>query len=361
VAETRSTEGVDMAKKKARPRPSSEAIRAFIVRALEEHPADITRVTADRFKMTRQAAYKHMKALINSGVVEATGQTRNRRYSLVKKSVRFRLVIKENKEEDQVWAKCIRKNLPDLPENVMNILYYGFTEMYNNVIDHSGGTTSSVLVASNARNVLLFVSDDGIGIFEKIKQTFGLEDHRHAILELGKGKLTTDPKHHTGEGIFFSSRMFDVYSIDSGHLRFVHEESSGDWLLERVEHVRQRNGTSVMMQIARDCPRTSKAVFDRFSSHDGDYTFSRTHVPLKLATVGADDLVSRSQAKRVLSRFERFQEVLLDFAGIDSIGQAFADEIFRVFRRSHPEVELRWVNANREVENMILRVYNSTD
>jgi len=33
---------------------------------------------------------------------------------------------------------------------------------------------------------------------------------------LAKGKLTTDPKRHSGEGIFFSSRMFDEFDILSG-------------------------------------------------------------------------------------------------------------------------------------------------
>ena len=55
-----------------------------------------------------------------------------------------------------------------------------------------------------------------MGIFKKIQKALDLLDERHAILELAKGKLTTDPKHHTGEGIFFTSRMFDEFTILSG-------------------------------------------------------------------------------------------------------------------------------------------------
>jgi len=64
---------------------------------------------------------------------------------------------------------------------------------------------------------------------------------------------------------------------------------------------------------------------------DNDFGFSKTHIPVFLAAYGEDNLISRSQAKRLLVRFERFKEIILDFENVESIGQAFADEIFRVF------------------------------
>jgi hypothetical protein len=74
-----------------------------------------------------------------------------------------------------------------------------------------------------------------------------------------------------------------------------------------------------------------------------------------LAVLCSDGLVSRSQAKRLLARFEVFREVILDFAGVASIGQAFADEVFRVFQNAHPEVHLRIMHASEEVLRMINR------
>ena len=42
---------------------------------------------------------------------------------------------------------------------------------------------------------------------------------------------------------------------------------------------------------------------------------------------GSEDfLVARSQAKRLLERFDRFEEVVLDFDGVRQVGQGFADE-----------------------------------
>lgn len=81
--------------------------------------------------------------------------------------------------------------------------------------------------------------------------------------------------------------------------------------------------------------------------------FSKTHVPLRLAQYDREQLVSRSQARRVLARFDRFAEALLDFNGVNFIGQAFADEIFRVFAKKHPEIKIVPINACRQVQQMI--------
>ena len=50
--------------------------------------------------------------------------------------------------------------------------------------------------------------------------------------------------------------------------------------------------------------------------------------------------MSRSSARRVLARIERFDEAELDFADVRIVGQAFADEIYRVFQPNHPGIVL---------------------
>lgn len=76
---------------------------------------------------------------------------------------------------------------------------------------------------------------------------------------------------------------------------------------------------------------------------------------MKLAQFGDDNLVSRSQAKRLLARVEKFKSVVFDFRGVEMVGQAFADEVFRVFSLQHPEVELVELNANAAVKRMVSR------
>jgi hypothetical protein len=135
-------------------------------------------------------------------------------------------------------------------------------------------------------------------------------------------------------------------------LYFSHLEQDDDWLLEEQAPA---EGTLVSMIIGPSSDRTPNEVFDRFASQDMDYGFSKTHVPVVLARYGDENLVSRSQAKRLLARFDRFQEIVLDFKGIATVGQAFADEIFRVFAHEHPHVHLTPVNLSEAVAQMVSR------
>ena len=114
-----------------------------------------------------------------------------------------------------------------MSDNALSIWSYGFTEIYNNVVDHSGSDTVWIEVEKTALTTNVVILDRGIGIFTKIKTALDLLDERHAVLELTKGKLTTDPASHTGEGIFFTSRMFDMFSILSGEVFLSHSYGEG--------------------------------------------------------------------------------------------------------------------------------------
>ena len=337
---------------------SGESVRRFILDHVAAHPADIARRVAVHFHITRQAVNKHLRRLVDDGALLESGQTRSREYHLARRSEwqkTFPLGV--NLAEDLVWAHDIRPALGPLPQNVLLIWQHGFTEMFNNAIDHSEGARIRVEIRATAVTTEMIVSDDGIGIFRKIQQQLGLLDERHAILELSKGKLTTDPARHTGEGIFFTSRMFDSFDIVSGGVSFSHtSDEDADWIRDNAVST---GGTTVWMRLRNHSARSTKKVFDEFLSGE-DYDFSRTVVPVVLAQYAPDPLISRSQAKRVLARVDLFRVVVFDFSGVEVIGQAFADEIFRVFARAHPEIELQFVHANGVVRNMIQRARAAT-
>jgi hypothetical protein len=227
--------------------------------------------------------------------------------------------------------------------------------MINNAIDHSGSENVVVELVRDALNTTVYIADEGEGIFLKIQRAMNLYDPREAILELAKGKLTTDPANHTGEGIFFSSKVMDAFDIRSGLLHFMHDEWGADILLERPANA---PGTLVLMRLANDSPRILQDVFDQFAAPE-EYTFAKTIVPVRLAQHEGEKLVSRSQAKRLTMRFERFQVVVLDFAGVEEIGQAFADEVFRVFSNAHPNTQLLPINLTPAVENMVKRALSA--
>lgn len=341
-----------------RVRGRGERIRRFITENVEKHPKDISRITSQKFDVTRQAVNKHLKRLIDEKALIPKGKTRNRTYylhPLEEWAQNYEII--DDLAEDVVWRSDVSPALGQLPDNVLDIWHYGFTEMLNNAIDHSGGDKLQIRFQKTASNTQVVITDNGVGIFYKIQKELGLLDERHSILELAKGKLTTDPEHHTGEGIFFTSRMFDDFDILSGGIFYSHRfRDLEDWILERDKF---SSGTSVWMKLNNHTARTTRKVFDEFTSKD-DYGFTKTVVPVRLAQYGDDQLVSRSQAKRLLARIDRFKTVIFDFDGVDTLGQAFADEVFRVFPNKHPDIELLYIKANTSVKRMIIRAKSNT-
>jgi anti-sigma regulatory factor (Ser/Thr protein kinase) len=260
--------------------------------------------------------------------------------------------------EHEIWDALIRPKMIKLPDNIVDICQYGFNEMLNNVIDHSGSEDALIGYDQTYTTVTMFIIDHGVGIFEKIRKDFNLADSRDALLELSKGKLTSDASRHSGEGIFFTSRMFDRFEILSGNLFYARLRSLDDeWLIETDDRAEFMEGTSIRMIVASNANWTTKEVFDRYQ--DDEYRFSKTHVPVLLARYGKEQLVSRSQAKRVLARFDKFNEVMLDFQNVAEVGQAFADEIFRVYVVAHPSVKIITVNTSPEIDRMIAHVLAS--
>ncbi len=336
------------------PKPSKydELVRTVTL-DVTAHPRDLTRHYAERYAISRVAANRYIHKLETEGWIARSGPSTHPVFSPGYRRRVAHLYPLGGLEEHVVWEKDFKPFFA-LSSTVLGIANHGFTEMVNNAIDHSGG--KSVFVWMNQTDVQLqiIVSDDGVGIFEKITKSLGLPDLRQALFELSKGKLTTDPSRHSGEGVFFTSRIFDVFEIDANGLTFNHHDSTGlDWLREK--HGTFPDGTSVYMSIALGSTRTLNEVYSQFTQAPEDYDFSKTIVPMKLAQYGDEQLVSRSQAKRLIARFDRFKTVILDFDGVQQIGQAFADELFRVYANDHPRVELIPRNMTAQVERMWLR------
>jgi len=328
-------------------------ISNYIIANIENHPVDIVKKTSEWFGISKQAIRNHIQKQVDFGLVETKGTTKNRTYSLANvDDFKTTYPISNELSEDIIWRQTFRPRLEHINQNIIDICQYGFTEMVNNVIDHSEGQFLQITLQRTATYLIISIADDGVGIFNKISSVIGLTDKIHVILELAKGKLTTDPKHHTGEGIFFTSRAFDEFMIVSGNLVFSHSLLNNDWLFEEKESIVE--GTFVRLRINLFSTLLIKDVFDQYTD-DENYGFSKTFIPVTLARYGEENLVSRSQAKRLLARFDKFKEIVLDFNKVDLIGQAFADEIFRVFAMDHPSIHLYYVNTNSQVERMIKR------
>ena len=332
-----------------------KAIKTFIIEQVPSHKNDIVTFTMKHFGISKPTAAKFLNQLISESSIEMNRKGRYPDYSLVTKKYFFTYKLKDKLEEDVILRKDILPLLSDLQENVQRIVQYCFTEMVNNVIDHSNADIMNVEVDLNALNIEILIRDNGVGIFNKIQKALGLEDPKYSILELAKGKFTSDPERHSGEGIFFTSRLCNKFMILSGSLFFSgHHEN--DWLLENSASV---SGTAVSMLIEKKSHLNISDIFNEYADPDKQPGFYKTRIPVKLMEYEGELLLSRSQARRLITRFDTFLEVILDFQGVTEIGQAFADEVFRVFRNAHPNVHLDPINCVPAVQRMI--AYISAD
>lgn len=331
-------------------------IRDFLMEKIPAHPRDIVAVTAREFAVTRPTVHRHLGRLLRAGIVVKTGATKGAVYFLASsrdKELTFK--IEPGLGEFEIWREYFRETFSGLPKNVYEICEYGFMEMLNNAIDHSAGERITISTKWQDDTLRIYIVDDGIGIFRKIADALNLNDERECILQLSKGKLTTDPDRHTGEGIFFTSRAVDKFYISSHELTYVKDNVEEDWFIERRKEITQ--GTGITLVINREGWRTLKGIYDRFTILDEDDIpgFVKTHILVRLSKLEEERYVSRSQAKRLLVGLDKFQHVILDFKNVETIGQAFVDEVFRVFPLRFPGIKMEFVNANEDVKFMLER------
>ncbi len=327
------------------------AVVDFIFKNVEEHTTDIAALLVQEFGFSRQRANFYLSREVERGTLIPFGNTRARRYFLAGGShIEFQLPL-EGLSEDRVWLRYIKPMVLAYPNNILRIANYGFTEILNNAIDHSGGTSAYVSLQRTQGKLQFTIMDNGIGIYEKIKQALNLSSPREAILHLSKGKFTTDPSNHTGQGIFFTSRIFDKFSISSDDMYY--SFSGMEWFLSNEKPEKFGNGTSIQMEVSLDSKITPEEIMDKYS--DLEIGFTKTIVAVALSEDPNDPHVSRSQAKRLMMGLEKFQTIVLDFKGVGSVGQAFVDEVFRVFQNEYPNIRIQYINANPEVDLMIKR------
>jgi anti-sigma regulatory factor (Ser/Thr protein kinase) len=295
-------------------------------------------------------AHRLLQALVTGGVLERHGRGPAAAYRLRTLRRRFRRTgLDERKAWDTVAADIARIR-PLEPETARS-LAYAATEILNNAADHSGGRTVDVTVRFERRGTTsVTVRDDGVGVFRRVCEDFGYRTPPDAIVQLEKGKLTSDPSRHSGEGLFFSSKAVSRFRLES---------QATAWVVDNVVHDTAiapsdvRRGTRVRLDVVAGRVPTLEAVFASYTDAE-TLRFAKTRATVKLAALGKM-LVSRSEAKRVVARLTDFTHVTLDFSGVDAVGQGFCDEVFRVFARKHPAVTLEPVGMNDAVAFLVGR------
>lgn len=318
-----------------------------------------TKDIVSKFDISRQFARSVVNELVEKERLIKVGSTKSAVYikpeqaeSLGNKTTR-RLKNKNLKEHEVL--KQIRKQVPflsKLNENIRSVFDYAFSEMLNNAIEHSHSKFIDIEVKKEENTLMFTVNDFGIGAFKSVMEKHKLKSELEAIQDILKGKTTTAPKVHSGEGIFFTSKVSDIFVLDSHNLRLRIDNLASDIFIQEIP---KKRGTKVKFCININSKKHLSDVFKKYQSDKKALSFDKTEIKIKLYILGTI-YVSRSQARRVLTGLDKFKVIIFDFEKVPTVGQAFADEIFRVFTNKHPEIKIKPINMNKAVEFMVKRV-----
>ncbi len=326
------------------------ALTLWITAAAMHHPDSLADHVAERLHITRRTAQRALSRLVALQWLERSGTARRPSFrpGLLRQAVqRYEL---QGLEEDVPWTRDFAPFFA-VPPHVQRMAQHAFCELVNNAVDHSEGTSVTLSMRQTPSQLQLLVSDDGRGLFDKLHEAFALDDPSLAMLELSKGRLTSQPQRHTGRGLFFTSRLADVLDLHANAQAFQRRGwEGGSWHPGRA--LKQR-GTSVYVAIALDTRRTLESVLQAHSCDGSGVELDSTAVPLRLVTGPHTGLESRAQARRMVARLHEFRRAEIDFSGVDSVGHAFVDEIFRVTAALEPGVELVPVNMTPQVARLV--------
>lgn len=301
--------------------------------------------------ISRQAAHRRLQKLVASGVLDKTGAARATRYHLNEAPLWERQFDRAGLDESEVY-RAMHDEIPALANadtDLADLSAYAITEIVNNAIDHSGGVRIDISVVQAGPLMTVSIADDGVGVFAHVQSALELPDELAALQEITKGKTTTAPDRHSGEGLFFVSKAVNCFRLESHQLAWIVDNDREEWTVDEIDP--RRGGTLARLELDVERLRDLATIFERYTE---DYEFSKTQIVVDLFSIG-DSFISRSEAKRLLHNLDRFKTVILDFRDVRTVGQGFADQVFRVWAGAHPDIELISINASRSVELMINR------
>lgn len=334
--------------------------KSFILKQLQRGRSLKTSDVVKALGISRQTAAQHFRELVNAGRLIKIGSTRSARYvpfskkysAIARVRSRFAKQYKIRKlSEDRVFGEVAHKiNVTrKLSGAAYKIAQYAFTEMLNNAIDHSKAVKVRVEAQLEGGIFAFVVSDRGIGAFESVRKKFKLKNAFEAAEHLLKGKQTTVPKYHSGQGIFFTSRIADHFVLESKEVKLDVNNLIQDVSLLDIKPVR---GTKVVFSLRQKSRKNLKKLFDAYT--DSDLVFDKTEVRIRLSKTSGE-YISRSEARRLLFGLEKFKRIMMDFNGVRGVGQSFADEVFRVFARNHPQLRIEPCHMSPSVTFIINR------
>ncbi len=337
-------------------------IKAIILKIASERKtfrtADVLEALGHKY--TKQHVSSLISGLVKNGQLVKSGSTAKAMYALPDNAYELGTVIKKHLIRDAIKEHEVLDDinhqapfLVKLNENIRSLFDYALSEMLNNAIEHSQSKYVDIEVGIENSNLNFTVSDSGIGVFRNVMQQRGLHSEFESMQDLLKGKTTTAPHAHSGEGIFFTSKAADLFVLESFGYALRVDNNINDIFFQEIKP--EKKGTKVSFSLSIKTTKHLKDIFSKYETDHDDPDFDKTEIHIKLYSIGTI-YVSRSQARRVLTGLERFKTIVLNFENVPTVGQAFADEVFRVFQQRNSQIKIVPTNMNEAVKYMVDRV-----
>ena len=340
-----------------------EIIKKEMLNYIRKDRADFVKAISEKFDISATSVKRYIKECLKNHII-LCDPLRECKYKMYTIKKEFSILKRGRIEEHQIFKKEILPLLEGISKEAVQSWNYAFCEIMNNAIEHSKREEIRCIFERDYLYTRISIVDDGVGIFKNIGkyiqaatgESFTNDD---IMLELYKGKLTTKPAEHSGEGIYFASKVTSSFAIWSDQTLFSIENIEENKPMQEILNAYLKRfhnvGTIVIMEIENDTSVSPRQVFEKYAP--AGVGFVRTYLPLeRISTFG--ELSARSQARRVIYRLDRFRQIELDFKNVDFMGQAFADELFRIFQSKYPYIQLYVLNANETVSGMIQYIEN---
>jgi hypothetical protein len=230
-------------------RQRTRSIQSFILDQVGDDPKGIARRVGQAYGISRQAANRHLDALVHAGVLQESGHTRARWYTLRRVSAlmrEFRVTPVLNPE--RVWGDHGAPLLAGDRAGVRETCHGAFLELVGNAIEHSGASWVSFELTTTAREIDLAVADDGVGAFVSLAAKLGAASPRDAAEELAQ-RARTQAIAPPVARLLLLARGAEKFSLRSSGLSLEFDATGGDWVVQEDE--RAQAGTAVAFRVRR--------------------------------------------------------------------------------------------------------------
>ena len=243
-------------------RSQTESIRGFILDCVAESPRSVARQVAQAYGISRQAANRHLDAMVEEGVLEQTGATRSKEYRLRRESLLNREIrVTPVLSPERLWDDHIGPVLADDRAEVRDLCRGAFRDLVRNATTHAQASWITVAFSTTARHIDVAVGDDGRGIFNHIAGRLGVKSVRECaelLMKHANARSTDFP----AVRLVLLGRNFESFAVASSGIALVFDAATEGWSL-REEDV-PSDGTRIALRLRR--PGYTSAISARLSS-----------------------------------------------------------------------------------------------